>query len=48
MAFIERLFWTVVWIGVGLVILVWLLHLASNLPGGLGNFFNAWGKAIEY
>lgn len=48
MSFIERLFWTIIWVLVALFIGVWLLRMLGGLPDGLGSFFQNWGRGLEY
>ena len=48
MAFIERFFWTMIWVIAALIVGVWLLHAISNAPGWLGNIGDWIGKKIEY
>jgi hypothetical protein len=45
---IERLFWTVIWVLVTLFIGVWILRMLGGLPDGIGQFFQNWGKGLEY
>jgi putative flippase GtrA len=48
MHFIERLFFTIVWVLVALFLGVWILRQLSQLPNGIGQFFSGWGHGLEF